>query len=102
MDAHLANRRSHPELSILDLRFEDIVSALPATLQRIYDHAGVTLSAAAHERMLEWNAHNTMHQLGEFKYSLADAGLTEADVRKRMHAYFDHLETLAAREEARR
>jgi hypothetical protein len=100
MDAHLANRRAHPELPILDLRFDDIVGTLPAALERIYDHAGMPLGTPARERMLAWNAQNTMHQLGEFKYSLADAGLEEAEVRRRMKEYFDHLETLAVANEA--
>ena len=95
MDAHLANRQAHPDLPILDVRFEEVVGALPATLERIYDHAGMTLGAAAHERMLAWNAEHTMHRLGEFKYSLADAGLEEAVIRKRMNAYFNHLATLS-------
>jgi hypothetical protein len=95
MEAHLANRRAHPELQILDLRFEDIVGDLPAVLERVYAHAGLRLTAAARERMLKWNAENQMHKLGEFKYSLADAGLEEAVIRERMAGYFDHLEKLA-------
>ena len=47
MDAHLANRQAHPDLPILDVRFEDIVGALPATLERIYDHAGMPLSRSS-------------------------------------------------------
>lgn len=94
MDAHLANRRVHPELPILDLRFQDIVGALPETLQRIYNHANVELRDQSVERMLAWNAENTMHKAGEFKYSLADVGLDENAVRSRMTAYFQHLEML--------
>lgn len=101
MAAHLANRTAHPRLPILDVRFEDIVGALPATLEHIYDHAGMTLTAAARERMLAWNAKNRMHKLGEFRYSLRDAGLEEAVVRERMSAYFDHLEKLTARARVR-
>jgi hypothetical protein len=97
MDAHLANRRAHPELPILDLRFQDIVGALPVTLRQVYTHAGMEMSKQASERMLDWNARNSMHKLGEFKYSLADAGLDEAVVRERMADYFRHLETLDAK-----
>jgi hypothetical protein len=96
MDAHLANRRAHPELPILDLRFQDIVDALPETLQQVYTHADMELSKEASERMLDWNARNSMRKLGEFKYSLTDAGLEEAIVRERMADYFRHLETLDA------
>ncbi|HEY6132187.1 MAG TPA: sulfotransferase [Halioglobus sp.] len=94
MEAHLANRRAHPDLPILDLRFQDIVGDLPATTRRIYKHAGIKLKEESSERMLTWNAQNTMHQLGEFRYSLADTGLEEAVVRERMADYFKHLEML--------
>jgi hypothetical protein len=94
MAAHLANRAAYPELPILDLRFRDVVGALPETIERVYAHADLTLTAAARERMLAWNAANTMHKLGEFKYSLADAGLDEAVIRQRMAGYFELLERL--------
>lgn len=102
MEAHLANRQSHPDLPILDLRFEDIVGDLPNVLVRIYRHAGLTLTEAARDRMARWNAENAMHKLGEFRYSLADAGLEEATIRRRMAGYFDLLENLRAKARAER
>lgn len=96
MDAHLANRAAHPELPILDLRFEDVVADLPRAVERIYDHAGLVLGAAAREAMLAWNAANRMHKLGAFPYSLADAGLSEPDIRERMSGYFELLQKLEA------
>ena len=96
MAAHLANRKAHPGLPILDLRFEDIVGGLPQVLERVYAHAGIALPAASRRRMLDWNATNRMHRMGEFRYSLADAGLDEAVIRDRMAGYFEHLERLAA------
>jgi hypothetical protein len=95
MAAHLANRRAHPELPILDLRFEDIVGDLQRVLRRVYAHAGLSLAPAALERMLAWNEANAMHRLGAFCYSLADAGLDERVVRERMADYFRLLDTLA-------
>lgn len=97
MDAHLANRRAHPDLQILDLRFQDIVDALPKTLQQVYTHAGMELRQEAIKRMLDWNTRNTMHNLGDFKYSLTDGGLEESVVRERMADYFEHLELLDAK-----
>lgn len=94
MEAHLANRRAHPDLPILDLRFEDIVGAMPDTLQRIYEHAGMTLTPEAQARMLAWDSGNAIHKLGEFQYSLADAGLKETVIRERMAGYFALLEAL--------
>jgi len=95
MAAHLANRRSHPELPLLDLRFEEIVGDLPAVIEQVYKHADVTLTSAARRDMIEWNSRNAMHKLGEFKYSLQDAGLNEAIIRERMAGYFNLLDRLA-------
>jgi hypothetical protein len=95
MDAHLANRRAHPELPLLDIRFEDTVAALPAVLERVYAHAGIVLSQASLDGMLEWDRRNAMHKHGEFKYSLEELGFDEADIRARMADYFELLDTLA-------
>jgi hypothetical protein len=96
MAAHLANRRTHKDLPLLDVRFEDLVKALPETLERIYAHAGMILSEEALQNMLRWNAENTMHQLGDFRYSLEEFGLKEAVIRERMASYFELLDSLAA------
>jgi hypothetical protein len=95
IQAHLANRRAHPELPLLDVRFEDIVGSLPAVLERIYADAGVPLSDAALARMVSWDAENSMHKHGEFKYSLEELGLEEATIRDRMSDYFELLNNLA-------
>jgi hypothetical protein len=95
MEAHLANRRADPGLPILDLRFEDIVGALPDVLERVYTHADVELTPSSRKRILDWNATHRMHKLGEFTYSLADAGLDENVIRERMAGYFKHLESLS-------
>jgi hypothetical protein len=95
MDAHLANRQAHPELPLLDVHFEDIVGALQATIERIYDFLGMTLSGTALQKMLKWNAENGMHKRGAFRYSLEELGLEEAAIRKRMAVYFALLDSLA-------
>jgi hypothetical protein len=100
MDAHLANRRAHPELPLLDVRFEDIVRSLPTVLQRIYAGAGIPLSTVALNNMLRWDAENSMHKHGEFKYSLEDLGLDADLIRGRMSGYFELLDSLARKETA--
>lgn len=97
MQAHLANRRLHPDLPLLDLRFEDIVGSLATVIERIYTHAGLTLTDTARANMLRWNTENSMHKLGEFKYSLEDAGLEETVIRERMADYFKLLDLLVDR-----
>jgi hypothetical protein len=95
MDAHLANRRAHPELPLLDIRFEDTVASLPGVLERVYAHAGIPLTQASLDRMLQWDRDNAMHKHGEFKYSLEELGLEEAVIRQRMASYFAFLDQLA-------
>jgi hypothetical protein len=97
MEAHLSNRRKHPDLPLLDLRFEDIVASLPAVIEQVYGHARMALTDVALRNMLEWNSENTMHKHGEFRYSLDEAGIDEAVVRERMAEYLALLETLARR-----
>jgi hypothetical protein len=95
MNAHLVNRRAHPELPLLDIRFEDIVGSLPAVLARIYTDAGLPLSDASLAKMLRWDAENAMHKQGEFKYSIEELGLDEAIIREKMADYFALLDQLA-------
>jgi hypothetical protein len=94
MDAHLANRKAHPELPLLDVRFEDVVGSLPAVLARVYAHAGLTLRQDSLDRMLQWNAENGMHKRGKFTYSLAEIGMDETLIREGMADYFALLDTL--------
>ncbi len=94
VDAHLANRQSLPDMSVLDLRFEAIVGDLPTTIERLYDHADMTLSENARTQMLQWDEEHSMHQLGTFEYSLPDYGLDEDEIRQTLHRYFELLDSL--------
>ena len=94
MNMHLANRRAHPELPVLDVRFEDIVSALPAVATRIYAHLGISLHEGSLENMLEYEANNRMHKHGKFKYSLEELGLDENVIREKMSDYFELIDSL--------
>ena len=96
-DAQLAIRRAHPDLPLLDVRFEDIVGNLPDVVERIYAHAGMTLTDGARAAMLRWDAENAMHKHGAFRYSLEDVGLDEREVLGRMSGYVALLDELARR-----
>lgn len=94
VDTHLANREARPDLAVLDLRFEDIVGDLSGVTARIYDHADMTLTEPALQRILRWDAEHAMHQLGSFDYSLEEFGLDEDQIRTTLHRYFELLESL--------
>ena len=44
MEAQSDIRRAHPDLPLLDLLFDDIVGDLETVVERVYAHAGMTLS----------------------------------------------------------
>jgi hypothetical protein len=100
MDAQQTIRRTHPGLPLLDVRFEDVVGDLSGVVERIYAHAGMTLTDGAHADMLRWDAENAMHKHGAFTYSLEDVGLDEPEIRERMSGYFTLLHELAGRADA--
>ena len=62
---------------------------------RVYAHAGIPLSRASLDRMLQWDRDNAMHKHGEFKYSIEELGLDEGVIRVRMADYFELLDNLA-------
>jgi len=95
MDAQAAIRRAHPDLPLLDVLFEDIVDDVPAVVEQVYAHSGMTPSAGARDDVVRWDEENGMHKLGRFEYSLADTGLDETAIRDRMRSYFELLEQLA-------
>lgn len=95
VDAQRAIRQAHPDLPMLDVLFEDVVGDLPTVVERIYAHAGMTLTDVARDHMVRWDAENAMHKLGRFTYSLDDVGLDEAAIRQRMRGYFEQLDALA-------
>jgi hypothetical protein len=63
-------------------------------VERVYDHAGMTLSDDSRDRMLRWDERNAMHKLGKFEYSLAEIGLDGTVIRDRMRSYFELLDRL--------
>ena len=94
MEAQQEIRRAHPDLPLLDVLFEDVVGDLPTVVQRIYAHAGMRLTESARATMMQWDADNTMHQRGAFRYSLDEIGIDEQTIRTRMSGYFELLDQL--------
>lgn len=88
---HLQNRAANPDWPMLDLSFDELTRALPASIERIYAHVGLPLSMESRQRMLAWDADNAMHKHGEFRYSLAEFGLSEMQIRRDMSGYLDFL-----------
>lgn len=93
LDRQLDLRSEHPDLPLLDVRFEDVVGDLASVVERIYRHAELPLGDDALAAMLRWDAENTMHKLGRFTYSFEEAGLDPDAVARRMRRYIEFVES---------
>ena len=94
LDQHLRNRETLADLDILDFRFENVVKSTESVIERIYQHAGLTFSDQARQKVRAWDSGNPIHKKGKFEYSLEEFGLTEAGIRESMAGYIAFIEAL--------
>ena len=94
LDLHLSNRETTPNLNILDFRFEDAVNNMEAVAEKVYAHAGLTLSDESREKIQNWGANNPIHKKGKFEYSLEEFGLTEEGIKRDMAGYIAFIDAL--------
>lgn len=78
---------------VIDIRYQDIRHDLIAAVGRIYDQIGLELTAESEARM---RAHLEAHpgdQSGSLKrYSFAETGLVEAELRERVREYQEYFD----------
>lgn len=86
-ESYVQGCAAHPELEVLDIAYVDICKNAEEVIERIYVHAGMTLSDNARQKMIAWEKQNHQHKLGVHKYSLEDFALTEEMVNTRMASY---------------
>lgn len=73
---------------VVDVRYQDIRHDLVAAVARIYDAIGLELTAEAEARMRAFLAAHPGDQGGSLRrYSFADTGLVEAELRERARPY---------------
>jgi hypothetical protein len=75
---------------VVDVRYQDIRTDLIGAVARIYDEIGLELTAEAEANMRSFLAAHPGDQAGSLKrYSFADTGLDEAELRERARPYQD-------------
>jgi len=90
LDRGLAARRDglFAPGQVVDIRYQDIRADLIGGVARIYDEIGLELTAEAESRMRAFLAAHPGDQGGSLKrYSFADTGLDEAELRERARPY---------------
>jgi len=82
-------RARHPEASLFDVAYTDLVRDPLRTVKDIYARFGLTLSEATEKVMRAWIADNPQGKHGAHKYSSGEFGITDEQVRERFAAYIE-------------
>lgn len=91
MRQHLNIRQSLDETLFLDLYYEELNKSAGTVLERIYAHGGLPLGDESRRNILRWESLNPRHKKGEFRYSLAQFELGEAQVNSEFAGYNEFL-----------
>jgi hypothetical protein len=78
-----AARSRYPAAQFYDVAYEDLVTSPLGTVEKVYDAFGLTLSEEAAEAMRPLLPGGSGSGGGRHRYTLADFGLTEAEVNER-------------------
>jgi len=81
-----------PEGAVLDVQYGDLVRDPVAEMRRIHDFLSIESDAASDARMQQWIAENPQRKYGTHRYSLADFGLEEDEIRSRFKHYREHFD----------
>ena len=83
----LATRERVRDRGFIDVSYYDLIEDPLPEVARIYEAAGLELTAPTVRLMEASQKVNKQHKYGRHKYSLADFGMTEEDVESRIAAY---------------
>jgi hypothetical protein len=89
MGAVTAWRKAHPEFKVVDVHYTRMIADPIGEAERVYAEFGLTLGARARERMERFVKTNRHAHGPKHSYTLADAGLTEADIEEVFGDYLD-------------
>ena len=98
LSACVRDRDALPEARSLDILFHEFMADDIATVERIYEKAGLELNDRARSELGTHMDHNPRGKFGRVVYDLkADFGLDPDDVRKRFDFYFERFGVQAER-----
>jgi len=82
-------RAAHPERTIIDVQYTDLVADPAGTVARIYAACDDELSDDARAAIVDYVARNPKGRFGAHQYDLAEYGLDAGEIRERFAAYSD-------------
>jgi hypothetical protein len=80
-------RTNHADLPIHDMRYKDLVADPVTTIRAVYERFGWDFTPASEQGIVAWLKENPAGKHGSRKYSLAELGLNEAQVRDTFAEY---------------
>jgi hypothetical protein len=86
---HLAWRDAYAEEHVLDVRFSEVIGDERALLRRIYAWLGIEVTDRSASNLAAWLAMDARREHVRNTATLADFGVTPADVGKGMSAYIE-------------
>jgi hypothetical protein len=93
LKACVRDRHVVPAAQSIDVRFQDFMGDNVGTVAKIYDLAGLPLTAGARASLERFAAENARGHKGQVVYDLeGDFGVTEAELHERFRFYLDAFE----------
>lgn len=80
-------RATLPEDTFIDVDFRNTVTDPIGVIERIYAHVGLEMTDLAARQIRSYMQSHPRDARPEHKYSLSEHGFTEAEIRRRFHAY---------------
>ncbi|MGE0386465.1 MAG: sulfotransferase [Gammaproteobacteria bacterium] len=101
---HMAWRDANPRFDVLDLSFREITQDAMAAVRKVFDFAGLPITADAEARVRDWERRNPKDKHVKTDYSPASMATSEeeisrafADYRERFSAFIQyHAERITA------
>jgi len=90
MRLSIAVREQTGGKNFIDISYYDLLNDSLASIQKIYDKAGIELTQVARKAMKETENKNTQHRFGKHVYKLDDFGLSVECIEKQYRFYRDY------------
>jgi len=87
MEKAIAVRKQSDKARFIDIQFEDFIDQPIATVEKIYSHFKLPISADTAKRMRDYAAAHTMGKHGKHEYQLEEYGLTADMILQRFDFY---------------
>lgn len=82
-------RDRNPQFPLHDVQFKDTVGDSVGVVKAIYEFAGAPFTQATEQAIANWEEENEQGKHGEYKYALADYGVTVEEIEEGFRDYID-------------